>query len=176
MAAGRPPKILLTGRPGCGKTTVIRACFDRLERPAVGFYTEEIRGQGERVGFRIQTLDGKMGVLAHVTFQGPQRVGRYGVDVAAFEALALPALQPPTPETIIVIDEIGKMECFSEPFQWRVLTLLDGPNPFLAAIALKGPPFIQRLRTRSDVEILEVTPRNRTALPEQILRRLRAGH
>ncbi|MBI5380053.1 MAG: NTPase [Nitrospirae bacterium] len=171
----RRPKILLTGRPGCGKTTVIRACFDRLERPAVGFYTEEIREQGERVGFRIQTLDEKTGVLAHVSFKGPHRVGRYGVDVAGFEALALPALQPPTPETIIIIDEIGKMECFSEAFQRRVLALLDGPNPFLATIALKGPPFIQRIRTRPDVEILEVTPRNRTDLPDQLSRRLLAS-
>ncbi len=171
----RGPKILLTGRPGCGKTTAIRACLDRLARPAVGFYTEEIRGQGERVGFRIQTLDGKTGVLAHVSFKGPHRVGRYGVDVAGFEALALPALQPPTPETIVIIDEIGKMEGFSEAFQRQILALLDGPNPFLATIALKGPPFIQRIRTRSDVEILEVTPRNRTDLPDQLSRRLLAS-
>ena len=35
--------ILLTGRPGCGKTTLIKRVVEELALPAGGFYTEEIR-------------------------------------------------------------------------------------------------------------------------------------
>ncbi|PYK36728.1 MAG: hypothetical protein DME60_13840, partial [Verrucomicrobia bacterium] len=36
-------KVLLTGRPGCGKTTLIKRVVSNLARRAGGFYTEEIR-------------------------------------------------------------------------------------------------------------------------------------
>src|SRR5947208_7543236 len=36
-------KILLTGRPGSGKTTLIKRVVDKLSLSAGGFYTEEIR-------------------------------------------------------------------------------------------------------------------------------------
>ncbi len=52
-------KVLLTGRPGCGKTTLIKRVVNELAVPAGGFYTEEIRERGERVGFKIITLDGQ---------------------------------------------------------------------------------------------------------------------
>src|SRR6266480_93311 len=57
-AATMTRKVLLTGRPGCGKTTLIKRVVNELAQPAGGFYTEEIRERGERVGFKIITLDG----------------------------------------------------------------------------------------------------------------------
>jgi nucleoside-triphosphatase len=71
-------KVLLTGRPGCGKTTLVRRVVNELAQSAVGFYTEEIRQRRERVGFKIVTLDGKEGVFAHVHFKTRQRLGKYG--------------------------------------------------------------------------------------------------
>jgi nucleoside-triphosphatase THEP1 len=50
-------RVLLTGRPGCGKTTLIKRIVKQVARPAGGFYTEEIRERGRRVGFRMITLD-----------------------------------------------------------------------------------------------------------------------
>ncbi|MBU4398537.1 MAG: nucleoside-triphosphatase, partial [Planctomycetes bacterium] len=44
--------LLLTGPPGCGKTTVVRRVIERLcDHRLAGFYTKEIRQQGSRVGF-----------------------------------------------------------------------------------------------------------------------------
>src|SRR5262249_55178021 len=85
--------LLLTGRPGVGKTTVIRAVANRLPRSRLaGFVTEEIRVRGERRGFALVTLDGRRRVIAHVDREGP-RVGKYGVDVETLEALARSALE-----------------------------------------------------------------------------------
>jgi nucleoside-triphosphatase THEP1 len=53
------PVVLLTGRPGIGKTTVIRRSADLLAgRPIAGFYTDEIRVAGQRQGFRITAFSG----------------------------------------------------------------------------------------------------------------------
>jgi len=86
--------LLLTGVPGVGKTTVLRRVKDRLAgRQLRGFLTDEIRSsRGDRLGFRIETLDGRTARLAGVGLRSTDRVGRYGVDVGALDAVAVPAL------------------------------------------------------------------------------------
>jgi nucleoside-triphosphatase len=77
-----PDNLLLTGVPGCGKTTVICRIAERLrDRRPEGFYTDEVRYRGRRVGFRAVGLGGGSVMLAHVGFSGRHRVGRYGVDL-----------------------------------------------------------------------------------------------
>ena len=56
----------LTGRPGCGKTTIIRKVLVELARNAGGFYTQEIRERGSRKGFSLVTIDGREDVKADV--------------------------------------------------------------------------------------------------------------
>ncbi|MEU8034253.1 nucleoside-triphosphatase, partial [Streptomyces sp. NPDC049099] len=89
-----PTRILLEGRPGAGKTTLVRRLATLLRtRRAVGFTTEEIRHGGTRSGFVLETLEGgHRAVLAHVDLPGPPRVGRYGVDLDVMEQFALPPL------------------------------------------------------------------------------------
>jgi nucleoside-triphosphatase len=83
-------KILLTGRPGCGKTTLIKRVVDELALPAGGFYTEELRENGKRVGFKMITLDSQEALLAHMDFKTPQRLGKYGLDPSALETVVWP--------------------------------------------------------------------------------------
>lgn len=165
-----PHNLLLTGRPGIGKTTVIRRVLERLPPLRLGgFTTAEIRGPRGRLGFRATALGGPEIVLAHVEQAGPWRVGNYGVDVAAFERVVLPFLDPGQEEVeLFVVDEIGKMECFSALFRRRVWQLLDDPRPLLGSVALRGPAFIEEVRRRPDVELVEVTPANRAVLPEEV--------
>jgi nucleoside-triphosphatase len=163
--------ILVTGLPGTGKTTLIRKVLEKLPRTvtASGFFTAEIREAGERVGFAINTLDGRSGLLAHVRTGGNARVGRYGVDVTGFEGIALPLLDAGR-AGLYVIDEIGKMECFSRAFCDSVRALLDSDAPVLATVALKGGGFTAEVKARSDVALFEVTVRNRETLPDEISR------
>ena len=84
---------LLSGEPGCGKTSAIKEALARSNRSAGGFFTEEIREGGVRQGFRIVTLDGGSGILAHTRRGGPHRVGRYGVDVGSIDAVAVPTVE-----------------------------------------------------------------------------------
>lgn len=169
--------LLLTGPPGCGKTTVIRRVIEGAgDCRLAGFYTEEIRGQGGRVGFRAIGLRGTSTVLAHVDFHGPARVGKYGLDLAAFEDLVRRELgEAEGAAGAIVIDEIGKMECQSKLFVEVAARVLDGPVMVLATIAARGGGFIEQARHRTDVEIMPVSPGNRDGLPDLIVPRLRGG-
>ncbi len=157
--------ILITGRPGVGKTTAIKKVLAALDIRPRGFYTEEIRDGRERRGFTVKTFGGKDCVLAHTDIQGVPRVGRYGVDVTSFENTALPELEAAVGKReIIVIDEIGKMEMFSNRFKNLVLQALDGPAPVLAVISESGNGFIDGIKKRKDVKLFTLSRQVRDAL------------
>jgi len=162
-------RLFLTGNPGVGKTTLIRAVVERLNGiTSAGFYTEEIRQGGRRTGFRIVTLDGHAGTLASSGKQ-PPTVGKYSIHVDEFEKLVSRYLDPATTFVdLYVIDEIGKMELLSSQFRTRIIALLAQPTNLLATISKKGNGFTEQIKDRSDLEVIEVTRKNRDRLAEQI--------
>jgi nucleoside-triphosphatase len=162
--------LLLTGPPGCGKTTVILRLIERLhDLRLAGFYTQEMRQRGQRVGFEIVGLSGPRAVLAHVRSSSRHRVGRYGVDPSALEAMVRAELIGQTGEAdLIVIDEIGKMELTCPSFVAVVPRLLDGGVPVVATVALHGSGLIAQVKARNDVQLVEVSGHNREQLPEQM--------
>jgi nucleoside-triphosphatase len=175
--AGHIPHLLITGLPGVGKTTLIRELAKRLTdyHPA-GFYTEEIRdAQGIREGFRLVTLCGRHLVLSHIHHPGPYRVSRYGVDVAGFERLLEELDLQGSRAPLIIIDEIGKMECFSRRFVDVVTLLLDGLKTVVATIALKGEGFIREVKQRPDCRTVTVTRDNRDRLMSDLSTEIERG-
>jgi nucleoside-triphosphatase len=167
-------KLLIEGRPGSGKTTVTRRLISLLSEEGArvtGFTTAEIRKGGGRVGFSIETVDGQTGVLARVDIDGP-RVGKYGVDVSGFEGLALPALEVDDAKTIVVIDELGKMELLSDAFRRSVERLFAGANWLVATVHVYRHRFTDGLKQRPDTEVVKITRANRDDLPQEITTRL----
>jgi nucleoside-triphosphatase len=167
-------RLFLTGNPGVGKTTLIRAITERLEDvTCAGFYTEEKRQRGQRIGFRVITLDGQEGNLASLGRENPT-VGKYSIHVEEFEKLVLPELDIATAAAdLYVIDEIGKMELLSRPFRNRIIELLAQPTNLLATIAKRGRGFIEQIKGRTDVEIIEVTRNNRDELSNELGRKIK---
>lgn len=167
--------ILLTGKPGVGKTSVVKKIIPLLGMDAGGFYTEEIRELDRRMGFRVVTLDGEDGVLAHVDFNSNYRVGKYRVDLDSFEKVAIPALERAMEhKSIIVIDEIGKMELYSMKFRELVSKILDGEKSLLCVIKENGDAFTEGIKRRKDVTLVTVNYENRESLPEEVFKMLHA--
>ncbi|NXA38158.1 NTPCR triphosphatase, partial [Eudromia elegans] len=161
---------------GVGKTTLIQKATQALKSAGVsidGFYTEEVREGGRRTGFDVVTLSGKRGPLSRVRYTSDSsasrrecRVGQYVVDVASFEQLVLPLLRnvnlgSDAERKICVIDEIGKMELFSQPFIHAVRqTLASSGTVVLGTIPVpKGKPLdlVEEIRSRKDVKVFNVS-------------------
>lgn len=162
-------KILITGLPGCGKTTLVQKLADSLKllRPA-GFYTAEIRRGGSRVGFELTSLTGQKAILSHVDIDSPIRVGKYRVDIGRFDDFLTKLDFDNQPESPVIIDEIGKMECYSVKFVSIVESLLDSPRIMIAIVALKGRGLIETVKKRNDVVLYHLTPANRDIVFEKI--------
>jgi len=160
--------LLLTGRPGIGKTTVIRRVAEALKGERIsGFYTEEVRSQDERTGFRIVTLDGSSRLMASTDIHSPHRVGKYGVDVAAIDAVAGLTLAPNSAQ-VYLVDEIGKMECASKTFVNAVRRLFAADRVVVAAVARKGEGLIAEVKRLPGIELWEVTAENRDRLSKEV--------
>ncbi len=164
-----PGNLLLTGMPGVGKTTIMSAVSGNLkDRLVRGFLTEEIRDQGRRVGFALVPFAGERKIMAHRDFVSRQRVGRYGVDVEMIDYVVDVALSPRAPADLYMVDEIGKMECFSSRFIEAIRHLLDDSRPLVATVALRGAGLIADVKRRKDVELWEVSAKNRQQLPGRV--------
>ncbi len=160
---------LLTGRPGTGKTSLIRQAVARMKGKAGGFYTEEIRNQGIREGFRLVTLDGQGAILAHVKSNSPYRVSKYGVDIGSLDKVGVSALHRAAKECdLVVIDEIGKMELFSVDFREAVLQIINSGKRVLGTIMLNPHPWADAIKRQPQVNVVTVT----RASHHQVLARL----
>jgi nucleoside-triphosphatase len=176
---GMPAKhTLLTGFPGCGKTTLVRRVLEQLlGLRLAGFYTLELRDDaGQRLGFQAIALNGGSTTLASVRSKSSIHVGKYGVELPGFELLLDNEFNRHAGDVdLFVVDEIGKMECSSRLFAGLVGRLMDGDVPVLATIAMKGGGIITAVKQRSDVELVQVHDSNREGLVGDLAKRIRGA-
>jgi len=162
--------IFVTGKPGCGKTTLIKKISKEITEKFSGFYTEEIREKGKRIGFKIKTLNKKEGILAHVNFKSKYHVGKYKVNLEDLEKIGVSAIEKGVrEEKIVLIDEIGKMELLSPKFKRAVLNALNSKNMVLGTVMLKKDPFCEKIKKRKDTIIFYLNKENFREVKKEIM-------
>jgi nucleoside-triphosphatase THEP1 len=162
--------IMISGMPGVGKTSLLKAILSQLSLSAGGFISEEIREGRERVGFSLKTLDGRAGILAHKNIPTPHRFGKYYINLQDIEKIAVQSIEEAiSQKELIVIDEIGKMELLSSLFRQAVLRALDCPKPLIATLHRGDDPFLKSIRERDDTFVFWLTQQNRKEIFENIL-------
>lgn len=171
----RKVNVLITGKPGCGKSTLITKIINILNDRSFkvgGITTLEFRSpMGRRIGFLISDIEtGDEKIMASKDFQSEVRVGRYGVDTSAIRTIGVVAINRAiTTADVIIVDEIGKMELLVPEFQHCVTTALNSPKPVLGTIGqYLSSDFAAAIKQRPDVEVLELSRTQRASIFQHI--------
>ncbi len=156
--------LFICGLPGSGKTSLVSKVIENNLSAFNfgGFVTHEIRKEGKRMGFKIITIpDEEEAILAEKGLSSPYRVGSYGVSIENLEKFGCQAIRKALEnKRIIVIDEIGKMELFSQKFKQVLVSALNSPHKVLATIMGHKNEFADKLKKRNDVRVLQLELRN----------------
>ena len=168
--------LLIVGRPGSGKTTLVKELARSLRRcPIDGFLTEECREGEQRVGFWLSPLDGRQVLLAHRRFEHGVRIGPYLVNPAVLDDVAVPVIQRGVQRAFLLfLDELGKMELSSKAFEQAVQEAFDHGPSIVATAGMSPLPFLTMLKRRRDVELIPLSAANREDVKEELLARLSA--
>jgi nucleoside-triphosphatase len=152
--------ILITAMPRTGKSTLLRKIIEAVPNK-VGFVTNELRENNERIGFEVVTSAGQKALLAHVSITSDILVSRYHVDINALEQI-LPSVKGFKPSDLLYLDEIGQMQLYSKEFERLVLRYLDAPNICVAVLSkIFSNEFTESIKRREDVVIVDITMENR---------------
>ncbi len=164
--------ILICGDPGVGKSTLIDRLLAADGRPVSGFRTKKLP----------PGPDGICEVILFPAADGPGsgkvRIGRcrdriLETDPQAFETLGVRLIREARPGTVLLMDELGRMESEAPAFQQAVLEALDGPLPVLAAVkSLRNVPFLDRVRESRGSKLYRIDRENRDALTQTLLREI----
>lgn len=167
--------LLITGEPGIGKSTVIKKLIEELKAlKPVGFFTDEIRNGGTRVGFQLVSLDGRRRNLAHVDMRSRLIVGKYRVNVYGFDKFLNSLDLEGSDGRLIIIDEIGRMECLSRRFRQMMTEVLEQDRIVVATVARSGGGMIDTVKQRDDVILFELNRRNREEMVGKVVRQIKA--
>ncbi|MCK4435817.1 NTPase [Candidatus Bathyarchaeota archaeon] len=165
---------LITGPPRVGKTTVLTEVAERLRIKGFklgGMISRELRRDGIRVGFEIcDYISGKRGWLAHIRQPKGPRIGKYRVNLDDLDFVGVAAIHNALREAdVVLIDEIGPMELYSRSFIEAVEETVNSGTLVLATIHYRAQhPLVRSVKSRKDVEVINVTEENRGRLPQQI--------
>ena len=157
--------ILITGLPKSGKSTLLRKTIQNYKH-RIGFVTNEVRDNGTRVGFEIETYSGAKTMLASVNFKTKYKVSKYCVEINNLNTIITEVANFSSGD-LLFLDEIGQMELFSKKFKWLVTRYLDSDNICIATLTkVYNDDFIEAVRQRSDVIIVEIAKKNLDTMQE----------
>jgi nucleoside-triphosphatase len=164
------PLILVTGRPGIGKTSVLRRTVKELKKRKFevgGMICSEVREGGLRVGFEIMNLStGIRGWLAHVNQSTGPQIGKYRVNLIDLDVIGVGAILDALRNAdVVAVDELGPMEFLLQSFSEALIKVEESNKPLIGTVhyGLKNS-VIEDIKGREETEIIKVNYKNRAVL------------
>ncbi|MFX1489108.1 MAG: nucleoside-triphosphatase [Promethearchaeota archaeon] len=169
-------KILLTGPPRCGKSTLIMKVINYCKENEItvdGFLTPEVKEGNKRIGFDIERISiNERRTLARIgNYRTQYRLGKYHVFIGEFEKIISKLEKLEFKErNIVVVDEIGKMELFSQKFQKLVKILFKLDINIIATIGQSlQHPIKDYLLNLPEVLLITLNRENIQTIQQKIL-------
>ena len=168
--------LLIKGNPGIGKTTLLLRVIESLRAKGYrvgGMISQDVRMSESRVGFEVTDLNSeKKGWLASLHQERGPQVGKYRVNIDDLNEIGVKAILEACEKLdVVVIDEIGPMELFSEQFREAVKKAVESRKLLVSTIHWKmGNELIDSIKKREDAEIHILTDVNREHVLETIIR------
>ena len=169
--------ILLTGRPGVGKTTIVSRVYEHYSKNGfkiAGMTTREVREGGIRTGFMITDLSsGQEGWLAKKDDGTGPRVGSYVVFTDELEKIGVAALERSMrgAADLVIVDEIGPMEMTSTLFRSNISKVLNGNRTVIATVKF-GSRYPEVESTWQKSLHWEITKDNRETVYRRLIRQV----
>ncbi|MCY6369037.1 nucleoside-triphosphatase [Clostridium ganghwense] len=159
--------IFLTGEPGIGKTTLLKNILESLDT-SIGGFINEVKYNKQIKQWHIQSLqDGKKEKITDCF----DNVKNYN-DVINKTCTGILYNSYKT-RKVIVIDKLGILESKVNIFKTLVNRILDSDKVVLGVIDKNKDEFLEEIRNREDLILIEVTKRNRDILRDKIISKLK---
>jgi len=159
--------ILITGPVQVGKTTLLNTVLKTIDTKVHGFYTKPYFEDGLVIGYKMfdytKSIDPFIiGIKDTPTSCQPitENFETYGVSILS------KALES---NTVIILDELGILESKAVKFRKKILECLDSENLVIGVIKKKHNTFLNQIRDRKDVIIVDVSLINRDRLIDEII-------
>jgi nucleoside-triphosphatase len=167
-------KIILQGRPGIGKSTILKKVYSLLEsKNPKGCIVEEERENGDRVGFRIKYLpEGSLTKLASINEKlSDAYLSKYSINIDAIENEMIPymlSMKSESPHGVFIFDEIGRMQQKSEKFVQAVDHIMSISKPVIATIVYDDEIWARKYKSNTENFVITVTELNRDCIASLI--------
>jgi len=161
--------VFLTGEKGIGKSTLLKKAAESSGLRLAGFCTvSEARQENRPVNIYMVPF-GEDPVPEVTPVVGVKKVGgnpavfdTWGVEIIKKAEATCPQL--------FIMDELGFMESDALKFQNEILRILDSGIPVLGVIKPRESAFLNSIRARDDVKLIEITIENRDFWDGKILK------
>lgn len=161
-------KILLTGSPGVGKSTLLFKVLEKYQGISLGIRAEEIKKDNLRVGFKMVSSKGTVEVFMHKNdfINSKHSVGEYHVNTAIIDNLVSNTFGTEDVKEcdLIYIDEIGRAQVKSNLFVEFTNKVFKTKKLVLATIVYDPEPWSLEYKNSQDTLLVEVTKENRDEL------------